>query len=39
MYNRKRKGFRSNNADMKVAEQCGIAVSKGNQILGIQGKS
>ena len=23
------------NADMKISEQCGIAVSKGNQILGL----
>ena len=30
----KRKGLRSS-ADMKVSEQCGIAASKGNQILGL----
>ena len=29
----KEKGFVTISADMKVSEQCGIAASKGNQIL------
>ena len=28
-------GVTFNSADMKVSEQCGIAASKGNQILGL----
>ena len=31
----KRKGLITISADMKVSEQCGIAASKGNQILGL----
>ena len=35
MYYRKRRGLRTISADLKVSEQCGIAASNGNQIIGL----